>query len=131
MSVYLRDGHTPNALRRMKGRPQIWLTPFHKIEIAHGIAQKVFRRELSLSTADQMHQQLTADCNSGLWKVADLPPLTFETGIVLARTHVAKLGTRTLDTLHVASALELKAAQFWTFDDRQAKLAKAAGLKVS
>jgi hypothetical protein len=31
----------------------------------------------------------------------------------------------------VASALELGAAQFWTFDDRQAKLAKAAGLKVS
>jgi hypothetical protein len=31
----------------------------------------------------------------------------------------------------VASALELKAQNFWTFDDRQAKLAKAAGLKLS
>jgi hypothetical protein len=31
----------------------------------------------------------------------------------------------------VAAALELKAQQFWTFDERQAKLAKAAGLKVS
>jgi predicted nucleic acid-binding protein len=44
---------------------------------------------------------------------------------------VAKVGTRTLDTLHVASALELRATEFWTFDDRQAKLAKAVGLKVS
>ena len=131
MSLYLRDGHTPDALRRMKGQPQVWLTPFHKIEIAHGIAQKVFRRELSSSTADQILQELTEDCAAGLWIMADLPPLAFETGIALARTHVVKVGTRTLDTLHVASALELNSEQFWTFDDRQAKLAKAVGLKVS
>jgi predicted nucleic acid-binding protein len=43
---------------------------------------------------------------------------------------VARLGNRTLDTLHVASALELKAERFWTFDDRQAKLARAAGLRT-
>jgi hypothetical protein len=29
----------------------------------------------------------------------------------------------------VAAALELKAERFWTFDERQAKLAKAVGLK--
>jgi predicted nucleic acid-binding protein len=37
---------------------------------------------------------------------------------------------RTLDSLHVACALQLKAEQFWTFDERQAKLAKAEGLKA-
>ncbi len=37
----------------------------------------------------------------------------------------------TLDTLHVASALELGAERFWTFDEQQAKLAKAAGLTVT
>jgi predicted nucleic acid-binding protein len=31
----------------------------------------------------------------------------------------------------VACALELKAQRFWTFDQRQAKVAKAAGLKLS
>jgi len=35
-----------------------------------------------------------------------------------------------LDSLHVACALELKADRFWTFDERQAKLAKAEGLKA-
>ena len=39
-----------------------------------------------------------------------------------------KLGVRTLDTLHVACALKLRAEQFWTFDSRQTKLAKAVGL---
>ena len=36
----------------------------------------------------------------------------------------------TLDTLHVASALQLGAERFFTFDERQANLARAVGLKV-
>ena len=131
MAVYVRDSHTSMALRRMRSAPRIWLTPFHKMEIAHGLAQKAFRHELSPATVDLIHDQLAQDCSTGLWILADLPPLVFETGTSLARTHVAKVGTRTLDTLHVASALELRATEFWTFDDRQAKLAKAVGLKVS
>lgn len=57
--------------------------------------------------------------------------MTFAVATDLARTHIARLGTRTLDSLHVAAALELKAERFWTFDDRQKKLAKAVGLKTS
>jgi hypothetical protein len=30
----------------------------------------------------------------------------------------------------VAAALELNAAEFWTFDDRQRKLAQAVGIKA-
>jgi hypothetical protein len=40
----------------------------------------------------------------------------------------ATLGTRSLDILQVASAIVLKADSFLTFDSRQKKLAKAAGL---
>ena len=39
------------------------------------------------------------------------------------------LGTRSLDVLHVACALELKLRHFLTFDTRQRQLAVAAGLK--
>jgi len=60
-----------------------------------------------------------------------MPENAFELCADLARRYGPKLGTRTLDSLHVASALELKAGQFWTFDERQAKLAKAVGLKTS
>ena len=49
----------------------------------------------------------------------------------LARRYGPKLGIRTLDSLHVACALELQAEKFWTLDERQAKLAKAEGLKIS
>jgi len=40
------------------------------------------------------------------------------------------LGVRTLDSLHVACALEKKAKRFWTFDERHAKLAEAVGLST-
>jgi predicted nucleic acid-binding protein len=42
-----------------------------------------------------------------------------------------KFGVCMLDSLHVACALELNADRFWTFDERQAKLARARGLKIS
>jgi predicted nucleic acid-binding protein len=55
---------------------------------------------------------------------------TWDTSIALARKYGPSIGVRTLDSLHVACALELKAQRFWTFDERQARLAKAVGLKT-
>ncbi len=48
----------------------------------------------------------------------------------LSRQHTRALGTRSLDVLHVASALELGLRRFVSFDGRQQKLARPAGLKV-
>ena len=81
--------------------------------------------------ANRVYQELSRDCAAGVWALTGFPEATFTRGAALARTYVAKLGTRTLDSLHVAAALELKAERFWTFDERQKKLAKTSGLKVS
>jgi predicted nucleic acid-binding protein len=48
----------------------------------------------------------------------------------LSAGHSETIGTRSLDILHVASALVLGAEQFATFDTRQGTLARAAGLRV-
>ena len=55
----------------------------------------------------------------------------WETCIDLSKKYGPTLGVRTLDSLHVACALELKADKFWTFDERQAKLAEAVGLDTN
>jgi predicted nucleic acid-binding protein len=60
-----------------------------------------------------------------------MPERTWDRCIELARRHVPALGVRTLDSLHVACAMELRAQRFWTFDDRQARLAEAVGLDTS
>jgi predicted nucleic acid-binding protein len=49
----------------------------------------------------------------------------------LALKHGAKLGIRTLDSLHVASAVEFRDKAFWTFAERQAKLAAVVGFRTS
>lgn len=84
-----------------------------------------------MQEARQAHNELDRDRGSGLWLEFDLPESVWRTCADLARKHGPKLGTRTLDSLHVASALDLGAKAFWTFDERQAKLATAAGLPTS
>ena len=60
----------------------------------------------------------------------DVPERAFELCAEMGRRHGPRLGVRTLDSLHVACAFELKAESFWTFDERQRKLAKAIGLRT-
>jgi hypothetical protein len=81
--------------------------------------------------AQQIHRELERDCAAGLWLEVELPELAFDVCMDLARKHGARLGVRTLDSLHVASALPLKAERFRRFDERQAKLAQEEGLKTS
>ena len=49
----------------------------------------------------------------------------------LSREHARTYpGAGAMDVLHVAAALDLGAAEFWTCDVGQAKFARAAGLRV-
>ena len=48
----------------------------------------------------------------------------------VAEAHVMQMGASSADLLHVACALVLDAEEFLTFDQRQAVLAKRAGLNV-
>jgi len=130
VSLYLLDRHSPEAQRRMASKPVVWLTSLHRAEWAHAIERHVFQSHLSRREAEQVYADFEADRAARVWVEVDLPELAFEVCGQLARRHVARLGGRTLDTLHVACALELKAKQFWTFDERQAKLARAEGLKT-
>lgn len=80
--------------------------------------------------AKEINALFLTDLAAGLWQPTSLPENAFEVCAGLARRYGPKLGVRTLDSLHVACALELKAEIFWTFDERQGKLARAGGLKT-
>jgi predicted nucleic acid-binding protein len=131
VSLYVPDVHSPRARRQMKQNPRVWLTPFHQVECAHAFAQQVFQRRISAAEADRAYDTFESARRAGLWLEVVVPEAAFDLAVELARRHAAKLGCRTLDTLHVACALELGATKFWTFDQRQERLAKAAGLSTS
>jgi predicted nucleic acid-binding protein len=60
-----------------------------------------------------------------------LPEQVFERSRQLSGLTTPKLGTRTADLLHVATALELSADYLYTFDRQQRKLAQSLRLKLN
>jgi predicted nucleic acid-binding protein len=131
VSLYLTDVHSPEARRRVQGASPLILTVLHRAEWVHALGQHQFRGTMAAKAARRANSQLVSDEAASLWRRAPLPENAFELCADLARRYGPKLGIRTLDSLHVACALELKAERFWTFDERQAKLAKAAGMKTA
>jgi predicted nucleic acid-binding protein len=131
VSLYVPDRHSAEAQRRLAARPSVWLTALHRTEFTHAIYQHVFQRKMTAAEAQQVLHDMEEDRAAGVWREADLPEMALERSADLARKHGARLGVRTLDSLHVASALELKAECFWTFDERQSKLAGLEHLKIS
>jgi predicted nucleic acid-binding protein len=111
--------------------PVVCLTPLNRAELAHAIHYQVFRKRFSSSEASLAWRDFEEDCVQGIWSFVGLPERMWETSINLARRFGPTLGVRTLDSLHVACAMELSAQKFWTFDERQAKLAEAAGLDTT
>jgi predicted nucleic acid-binding protein len=131
VSSYIQDSHVTEFLRRISSHPSIWFTPFHEAEVAHAIYLHVFYKKLSLDAAARAWNEFQQDCAEGVWIPVSLPEGAWVTSISLAQKYGPSLGVRTLDSLHVACALELKAQRFWTFDERQTRLAEAVGLNTS
>jgi predicted nucleic acid-binding protein len=131
VSLYVTDRHSVEARRRVQAIAHLWFTPLHRAEWTHAVAQHVFRGVLASPEVDEIYDQFAQDETAGLWNEVAMPENAFTLCTELARRHGSKLGIRTLDSLHVACALELKAERFWTLDERQAKLAKAEGLRTA
>lgn len=130
VSLYLPDQHSLEARRLARHHARIWLTPLHRAECAQAIALRIFQREISAGEAQIVLRDFEQDRAAKFWIELALPEMTFDTCIRLTQRFAGRLNSGTLDTLHVASALELGAERFWTFDERQAKLARAVGLKT-
>ena len=130
-SLFAPDAHTHRAAVRMKRQelplPITWL---HRLEFRNALQLRLFRKEIKPTRRDALLNITLADLAAGVLAHAEppLPDLTTEAERVSA-LHSEMLRTRTLDILHVASALVLGFSQFLTFDRRQQTLAKAAGLK--
>ena len=131
VSTCVLDAHTAEAALRMARHPLVWITSFNRAEVANAIYRYVFRGTISATDALASWICFRTRPRDSVWIQVDLPSRLWETSIDLARRFGPTLGVRTLDSLHVACALELRAEKFWTFDDRQARLAEAVGLDTS
>ena len=131
VSLYIQDEFSARADQIVQQCVRIFFTPLHQAEWQHAVAQNVFRKRISAIDADGFIADFARDITATRWSRVAMPESSIDLCGALALQHGRDIGMRALDSLHVACALELGAKHFWTFDERQAKLAKATGLKTA
>ena len=130
-SLYLPESHSERAAYAMqKAELPFFLTPVGELELKNSFHLRVFRKEMKRTELRAVLADLQKDIASGIYFLKPLPGEVFDRALHLIRKRTVKLGSRTLDVLHVASALELRMKTFYTFDRQQAALARIAGLSV-
>jgi hypothetical protein len=122
---------TAMASWRFKRPGPLRITRFGRAEIINAIATVFFRKELAPAELEPTFSDLAEDFVNDRLQLVDVPwRAVLDQAAELSRQYTPALGTRSLDGLHVASALELGTRQFVTYDERQARLASACGLRV-
>lgn len=106
------------------------LTPLTELELANALELRVFRKEASSAQIRAARAEMQKHIRNGFFSMVAMPVTAYELAQRIAGRQTAATGVRTLDILHVASALLLHAEMFWTFDARQASLAADEGLRL-
>jgi predicted nucleic acid-binding protein len=107
-------------------------TPWHRLEVRNAIRVAEFHKDIRRGEARSQLLQLDADLRETVILVHT--PIDW-TDVLrradgLSRDHNVLIGCSSADVFHIATALELRCDTFYTFDGRQQKLAKAAGLQT-
>jgi predicted nucleic acid-binding protein len=136
-SVYRKQIHTPAALAYREAMTEpLYFTRLLEFEFLQAIELQVWlhssdrKKGYSRREADQMIEDWETDIASGLNKLVPYDSdAVLRLAGVYSKNRTAQGGHRSLDILHVATAVHLGAKEFLTFDGRQRTLAKHAGLK--
>jgi predicted nucleic acid-binding protein len=116
---------------RAKIQGPVMVTHHGRVELQNGICLAAHREVITDSVYEAALAALDDDFEQGRYVVTDmLWRATLKRAWDLSRQYTRKLGCRSLDVLHVASALELKCRSFLTFDMRQQQLARGVRLKL-
>ena len=114
-----------------KQTQSVRMSQLGEIEFTNALQLAVFRKDLTPREAMRKKRLFQEDVANGIFTIVPVPAATlFAKTAELAHRHSARLGTRSLDLMHIAAALLLGAETFFSFDERQLKAAKAEGLKV-
>jgi len=132
LKLYLREPESrAMAAWRTKIRRPLLVTYHGRVELINGIGLATHRGFVAPAVATAALAALDDDFSQGRFVYADLLwRAALKRAGDLSREHTPVIGCRSLDVLHVASALELGLRQFVTFDARQQQLVRAVGLKL-
>lgn len=107
--------------------------PFWEIleaEMANACRLKAFWGDITPEQADERIGLMEQRLQRGQYFVPEIDRSALMRAFRILSQHTPKLGCRTMDTLHVACAMQLRVGTFISFDARQCALAAQAGLSV-
>ena len=132
VSLHHADIHGPRARSFLaKTHFPLFFTPLHRTEVRNALRNVTARGDMRVSELRLAFQQIDEDLREGILVHTPVEwTNVFRRADELSQTHATREGQRTIDLLHVAIALEVRAKTFLSFDNRQRKLARAAGLEV-
>ncbi len=107
------------------------LGSFGELELENAMQLRVFRKQALPRELREARAAFHAEVRNRVFVMRPLPDGIYSQSKSLTSAWTARLGTRVLDIIHVASALALQVDVFYTFDDRQARLARAVGLRTA
>jgi predicted nucleic acid-binding protein len=126
--------HQPESARvnawRARTKGPLLVTHHGRVEVINGICLAAFREYIDGEAMADALSSFEEDFAEGRYIQADLLwRAALQRAADLSQRHTPTLGCRSLDVLHVATALELGLKNFMTFDVRQRKLALTVGLR--
>jgi len=131
VSLYVFDDNSPQATAIFSNLAfPFVLTPLHEAEIVNAFYLRIFRKESGEKQIRTSLELFGKDVRAGVFEPKSFSNEIFRQAAQISSRRTAKFGTRTLDRLHVASAVFLQTEKFCTFDRKQAELARAEGLVV-
>ena len=130
VAIYVPEEFSSRVRAEARIAGQIPFTPLHDLEVQNALRVAHGRGRLDGGELARCLEQLKDDVEgSRLARTqVDLFRL-FERAQELSRVHAVKILSRSLDLLHVATAIDLRCKRLVSGDDRQLTLAKAAGLE--
>ena len=109
----------------------IAISALGRLELENATRLLLFRRVITAESASALLSNFAADESAGLIVEARCSwPAVFATARRISRARTELEGYRLVDIVLVAVAIELRADEFLSLDERQRKLATAEGLKV-
>lgn len=131
VSLYITDANSARADHLSERFDEILFNRFVEHELRSAIRLCVFRKQITAVQGATVVEQIERDNSLSLRKAHAVAwERVFDRADKLSSLFTPSTGQRGADILHVALALESGAEQFITFDQRQAGLAKSAGLTV-
>ena len=132
-SLSMNDFHSGRAVELVsKRRENLVFTDLLRVEVGNAIRLAVAPGRMNEDEATISRARVEAFESEGAWIFCEVDwKRVFRRSIGLSLSHSAEIRNRTLDILHVSSAMEMGVREFWTFDKKQKALAEGVGLRVN